>query len=153
MEMEKKRGYTMKIGKILAAAFAVSLFGAVFAGLTCGWMFNWVYKLEPVNVWKPMDGPPGMAFYLGGFLLNVVLAAVYAVLSKGIPGKNKLAKGLTFGLCVWAVGMLPGMFSTYSFMTVASGVVVYWTILGLVEMPIKGMIIAAILDHINRDSA
>jgi membrane protein insertase Oxa1/YidC/SpoIIIJ len=43
-----------------------------------------------------------------------------------------------------AVGMLPGMFSIYSFMTVAAGVVIYWTILGLVEMPIKGLIIAAI---------
>jgi membrane protein insertase Oxa1/YidC/SpoIIIJ len=40
--------------------------------------------------------------------------------------------------------MLPGMFSTYSFMTVATGVVIYWTLLGLVEMPIKGLIISAI---------
>jgi hypothetical protein len=134
----------MKIGKILIVALAVSLFGAIFAGLTCGWLFNWVYKLEPTNVWKPMGGPPGLAFQIGGFLLNIILVVVYALLRKGIPGKNKLSKGLVFGLCVWAVGILPGMFSTYSFMTVATGVVIYWTILGLVEMPIKGLIIAAI---------
>ncbi|TRZ93454.1 hypothetical protein D4R78_08505 [bacterium] len=134
----------MKKGKILIAALVASLVGAIFAGVTCGWLFNWVYKLEPTNVWKPMDGPPGLAFYIGSFLLNVVLAVVYALLRKGIPGKNKLTKGLIFGLCVWAIGMLPGMFSTYSFMTVATGVVIYWTILGLVEMPIKGLIIAAI---------
>lgn len=134
----------MKIGKILIAAVALSLFGMIFGGVTCGWLFNWVYKLEPVNVWKPMDGPPGLAFQIGGFLLNVVLVVVYALLRKGIPGKNKLTKGIVFGLCIWAVGMLPGMFSTYSFMTVATGVVIYWTILGLIEMPIKGLIIAAI---------
>jgi len=134
----------VKKGKILIAALVASLVGAIFAGVTCGWLFNWVYKLEPTNVWKPMDGPPGLAFYIGSFLLNVVLAVVYALLRKGIPGKNKLTKGLIFGLCVWAIGMLPGMFSTYSFMTVATGVVIYWTILGLVEMPIKGLIIAAI---------
>ena len=134
----------MKIGKILIAALTVSLFGAIFAGVTCGWLFNWVYKLEPTNVWKPMDGPPGLLFYIGSFLLNIILAVVYALLRKGISGKNKLTKGLIFGLCVWAVGMLPGMFSTYYFMTVATGVVIYWTILGLVEMPIKGLIIAAI---------
>jgi hypothetical protein len=134
----------MKIGKILIAALALSLFGAIFGGVTCGWLFNWVYKLEPTNVWKPMDGPPGLMFQIGGFLLNIVLAAVYALLQKGIPGKNKLTKGLVFGLCVWAVGMLPGMFSTYSFMTVATGAVIYWTILGLVEMPVKGLIIAVI---------
>jgi hypothetical protein len=134
----------MKIRKILIAALVASLFGAIFAGFTCGWLFNWVYKLEPTNVWKPMEGPPGLGFYIGGFLLTVVLAVVYALLRKGIPGKNKLTKGPIFGLCVWAVGMLPGMFSTYSFMTVATGVVIYWTLLGLVEMPIKGLIIAAI---------
>jgi hypothetical protein len=91
-----------------------------------------------------MAGPPGLAFQIGGLLLNMVLAVVYALLRKGIPGKNKLAKGIVFGLCVWAVGMLPGMFSTYFFMTVATGAVIYWTILGLIELPLKGLIIAVI---------
>jgi hypothetical protein len=49
-----------------------------------------------------------------------------------------------FGFCVWAVGMLPGMLSTYYFMTVAPGVVLYWTLIGLVEIPLKGLIIAFI---------
>jgi hypothetical protein len=134
----------MKIGKIFIAALGVSVFGAIFAALTCGWLFNWVYKLEPTNVWKPMAGPPGLAFHIGGLLLNMVLAVVYALLRKGVPGKNKLVKGLIFGLCVWAVGMLPGMFSTYFFMTVATGAVVYWTIIGLIELPLKGLIISSI---------
>ena len=134
----------MKIGKILIAALALSVFGMIFGALTCGWLFNWVYKLEPTNVWKPMAGPPGLAFQIGGLLLNMVLAVVYALLRKGIPGKNKLAKGILFGLCVWAVGMLTGMFSTYAFMTVATGVVIYWTLIGLVELPLKGLIISSI---------
>ncbi len=134
----------MKIGKILIAALALSVFGMVFGGLTCGWLFNWVYKLEPTNIWRPMDGPPGLGFIVAGFVLNIILTVVYALLQKGIPGKNKLAKGAIFGLCVWAVGMLPGMASTYAFMTVAAGVVIYWTLMGLVELPIKGLIIAAI---------
>lgn len=136
----------MKIGKILIAALTVSLFSAIFAGGTCGRLFNWVYKLEPTNVWKPMEGPPGLGFHIGGYLLNVVLAVVYVLLRKGIPGENKLAKGFVFGLCVWAVGILPGMFSTYAFMTVATGVIIYWTLIGLVEIPLKGVIIAAIYE-------
>lgn len=133
----------MKIGKILIAAVAALVFGAIFAGVTCGWLFNWVYKLEPTNVWKPMD-TPGLLFYIGSFLLDIILVVVYVSLNKGIPGRNKFLKGFIFGLCVWAVGVLPGMFCTYYFMTVATGVVIYWTILGLVEIPIKGLIIAAI---------
>jgi hypothetical protein len=134
----------MKTGKMLAAALAASLFNAIFSAVTCGWLFNWVYKLEPANVWKPMDSPPGPAFYMGVLLLNVVFVTVYALLRKGIPGKNRLTKGLVFGLCVWAVGMLPGLFTTYSFMSVSTGVIIYWTVLGLVETPLKGLIIAAI---------
>jgi hypothetical protein len=124
----------MKISKILVAALAVSLFGAIFAGVTCGGVFNWVYKLEPTNVWKPMVGPPGLNFYIGEFLFSVIFVVVYAL----------LRKGLVFGLCVWAVGILPGMFATYFFMTVATGVVIYWTVLGLVATPIKGLIVAVL---------
>jgi hypothetical protein len=134
----------MKMGKILIAALAVSVFGAIFAAVTCGGIFNWVYKLEPTNVWKPMDGPPGFVYYIGSLLFNIIIAFVYVLLRKGIPGKNKLAKGLIFGLCVWAVGVLPGMFATYYFMTVATGVVVYWALIGLVELLLKGLIISAI---------
>ncbi|HPS20391.1 MAG TPA: hypothetical protein PKY78_05325 [Candidatus Omnitrophota bacterium] len=134
----------MKIGKIIIAAIALSLFGMIAGGLTCGWLFNWVYKLEPINIWKPMQGPPGLMFNICAFLLNMALVIVYALFQKGIPGKNKLAKGLIFGSCIWAVGILPGMFTTYSFMTISTGVVIYWTILGLIEMPIKGLIISVI---------
>lgn len=136
----------MKIGKMLIAALAVWLFGAIFSAVTCGWLFNWVYKLEPTNVWRPMDGPPGLMFYIGSFLLNIILVVVYAILNKGIPGGNKIVKGLVFGLCVWAVSILPGMFATHAFMTVATGAVTYWILIGLVELPIKGMIIAAIYE-------
>jgi hypothetical protein len=91
-----------------------------------------------------MSGGPGAKFMIGSFILSVILAYVYALINKGIPGKNKVAKGIVFGLCVWAVGMLPGMFATRAFMTVNPTVVVYWTILGLIKSPLEGIIIAAI---------
>ena len=52
----------MKFGRILIAGVVVSIFNAVVSAVTCGGIFNWVYHLEPTNVWKPMDGPPGAAF-------------------------------------------------------------------------------------------
>lgn len=106
-------------------------------------IFNWVYKLEPVNVWKPMEAP-GALFYVGSIILNFVFVLVYAVLRKGIPAKNRFGKGLIFGLCVWAVGILPGMFSTYIFMTVDPTVIIYWLILYFIQEPLKGLIAAAI---------
>lgn len=134
----------MKIGKVLIAGVAITVFNAIVGAVTCGGIFSWVYKLEPTNVWKPMCGGPGAMFMLGSLVLSIILAFVYGLINKGIPGKNKLVKGLVFGLCVWAVGMLPGMFATYTFMTVATTVIIYWTILGLIKAPLEGMIIAAI---------
>jgi hypothetical protein len=89
----------MKIGKLLIAAIALSIFGIIFSAVTCGGVFNWVYKLEPTNVWKSMDAPPGLEYLAGGFILNIILAAVYALFRKGLPGRNSLVKGLVFGLC------------------------------------------------------
>jgi hypothetical protein len=116
----------------------------VVGGLTCGWLFKWVYDLEPTNVWKAMEGAPGVTFYIGALVLNILFVLVYALLAKGIPGKNKLLKGLLYGLCVWVVGVLPGMFATYMFMTVATTVVIYLTISALVFTPLKGLITVAI---------
>ena len=134
----------MKLVRILVASVAVTVFNVVVGGLTCGWLFNWVYKIEPTNVWKPMEAPPGVVFLAGSLALSLILVLVYVLLRKGIPGPNRLVKGLVFGLCVWAVGVLPGMLSTFTFMTVAATVLIYWTALLLVVLPLKGLIIAAI---------
>jgi len=133
----------MNYRRILIAGVAAAVFNIVIGALTCGWLFSWVYEIEPTNIWRAMDSPP-VVYYILAVVMNIVLAFVYALLAKGIPGKNKLIKGLVFGLCVWAVGNLPAMLSTYLFMTVAATVVVYWTILGLLALPLMGLIIAAI---------
>jgi hypothetical protein len=133
----------MKMGKSIIATVVITVCNAIIGAITCGGIFNWVYKLEPINVWKPMEAP-GVIYYIGTVLLNLLFVLVYATLYKGIPGKNKLVKGLVFGLCVWAVGILPGMFATYIFMTVAPTVLLYWTILALIQDPLRGLITAAI---------
>ncbi len=133
----------MKYWRIFIAGVVVAVFNVVVGMLTCGWLFSWVYEIEPTNIWRAIDSPP-VAYYPLVLIMNIVLAFVYALLAKGIPGKNRLIKGLVFGLCVWAVGNLPAMLSIYLFMTIAAAVVIYWTVLGLVTLPLMGLIIAAI---------
>jgi hypothetical protein len=133
-----------KVLRIIVAAVAITVFMVVVGGITCGCIFKGMYKIEPANVWKPMEGPPGAAFYIGSFVMNLIFVIVYALLCKGIPGKSLAIKGLIFGLCVWAVGELPGMFAMYLFMTVAPQVLVYWTVMGVITTPISGIIAAAI---------
>lgn len=136
----------MKKRKILLASALVTLFAIIFGILTCGTNFNWVYHLEPVNVWKPMTGAPQPLFFAAEFFLSMLFVIVYALFSNGIPGKNKYIKGLVYGLAVFSVGMLQGVFSTYFFMTVNHVVLVYWTIWGLIAIPLKGLITAAVYE-------
>lgn len=134
----------MNFKRLILAAIVVTLFNFIVGGLTCGCAFSWVYKLEPVNVWKPMENFPFIMVLASTFFIDLLFVLVYAIINKGVPGKNRYVKGLLYGLFVWMVGVVPGMISTYIFMTVSTTVVIYWTILGLIEIPLKGLIAAAI---------
>lgn len=134
----------MNIKKMILAILAVTIFNVLVGMVTCGGVFSWVYKLEPTNVWKPMQSISPLIMIVSMLIINTLFVTVYALINKGIPGKNRFVKGLLYGLLVVLVGLIPGMISTYLFMTVAKTVVIYWTIWGLVVSPLKGLITAAI---------
>lgn len=134
----------MNIKKIILAVVAVAVFNIIVGMLTCGGVFSWVYKLEPTNVWKPMQSISLPLMIAGIFIIDALFVWVYALINKGIPGQNRLVKGLLYGLLVFLVGLVPGMISTYLYMTVAKTVIVYWTIWGFVVNPLKGLITSAI---------
>jgi len=135
----------LKVKRVIAAGIAATIVSFIWGFLTCGWLFNWVYTLEPTNVWKPMEPLETWIAWMnvGGLILNIILAGVFAYIYKGIPG-TKIRKGLCFGLMVWLVATLPGMFSTYMMMTVNTTVVTYWIINALIEYLLLGVVIAAI---------
>lgn len=135
----------MKLGKVIIAGFTAAVLSIIIGMLTCGGAFSWVYQLEPTNVWKPMNEII-MPLYMGGMvLINIIFAFVYALLSRAIEG-SKIKKGAIFGLCVFAVGMIPGMFATYMFMTVAPTVIIYWLVWDVIVLPLKSVVIAAIYE-------
>lgn len=134
----------MKISKVLIATIVVSVFNFIVGALTCGGVFSWVYKVEPTNVWKPMTNAIFPYMIAEILIVNLLFVIVYALIQKGVPGKNKFTKGLIYGLLVWSVGMVPGMLTTALYMTVSKVVVLYWTIWGVIVTPLKGIIISAI---------
>lgn len=134
----------MNIKKLILAVLVVGIFNVLVGMVTCGGAFSWVYKLEPVNVWKPMTSVSFPLMIAGIFFVDLLFVWAYALIKNGVPGKNKYAKGLLYGLLVVLVGLIPGMVMTYTYMTVATTVVIYWTIWGLIVSPLKGLIAAAI---------
>lgn len=134
----------MKISKVLIATIVVSVFNFIVGALTCGGLFSWVYKVEPVNVWKPMTNAILPYMIAEILIVNLLFVVVYALIQKGVPGKNKFTKGLIYGLLVWLVGLVPGMLATAIYMTVSKVVILYWTVWGLIVSPLKGIIASAI---------
>lgn len=135
----------MKWGKIVLAAVAATVVNAIYGMLTCGWLFNWVYKLPPTEILRPETGYTGSfwaVFHVGGFIVYLILATIFVLIEKALPSKCRCCAGVAFGLIVWAVGVLPGMFYLYMFTVMAPGLLLYWVINGLVAMLITGLVIA-----------
>jgi len=129
--------------KKLLATLAVMVFKMVAGATLCGGIFNWVYQLAPTNVWRPMG--PSKRLFVGLFLASLLFVLVYKIVGKAFEGMGVVQKGLMYGVCIWAAGIVPGMIATYTFMTVNTAVVVYWTLSMLVLVPIQGVIVSLIL--------
>ena len=134
----------MKIGKLILAGLAGMVFYALFGWLTCGWLFGWIYELPPTIVWRDLQSMGG-GFWgvlnIGNLVLTMIFAIFYSIFGCVFKG-GKTRKGFLYGLSLWFIATLPGMFYTYMFMNVAGMVVIYWTIQALIQYPVVGMIVA-----------
>ena len=137
----------MRWGRVVISAILVTIFNALYGMVTCGWLFKWIYAIEPASIWKPESAYTGLFWakmYIGSLILWFFFAAVYGLIQQVVVVDCKHCKGALYGLIVWLVGMLPGMWMVYSFMTVADQVVIYWTISGLISLMVSGVIVASI---------
>jgi len=130
----------MRYGRIVLAALVATLIEAIYSWVTCGNLFKWVYELEPTMAWRTLESTT-WAFWLEVNLGNLVFSAIfvflYALLFSSIPGRYVL-KGIMWGLFVWLLGTVPGMFATGMFMNISQKIVIYWTIIGLVKYLLIG---------------
>ena len=136
----------MNVKKILISGAIIWFVNSLFGWLTCGWLFNWVYRVPP-NIWKDpttmMSAGNMMGMNLCGIISAMLFVLVYAVLYKGIPGKGA-KKGMTYGFLMWLVGAFSGVISMPFYMAIATTVVVYWIIQALIMGLINGAIVGTI---------
>ncbi len=144
----------MNVKRILISGAIIWFVNSLFGWLTCGWIFNWVYRLPP-NIWKDpitmMSVGNMIGMNLCGIIIAMIFAIVYAVLYKGIPGKGA-RKGMTYGLLMWLIGAFSGVMSMPFYMTIATTVVVYWIIQALIMSLINGAIVGTIYVEKRLDS-
>jgi hypothetical protein len=134
----------MKFSKIVLGSIIVWIVSTIYLWLTCGWLFKWVYEIEPTVAWKgAMGGNTVFASLLLGLIVAFLFSYVFSVLYKGIPGKG-INKGLAYGFLVWLVGGLSGVITMPLYMNIAVSVVIYWAISFLALKLINGAILGKV---------
>jgi len=89
------------------------------------------------NLFRANSDPLMLLFFAHPFLLALVLFWIWKKV-KNIFGNN----GLKFGFAYWIIAVIPGMFATYASMPYSFLMVLSWTISGLVQAIIAGLILS-----------
>lgn len=126
----------------LVAGFGMLAFGLI-------WMFllNLIFpslqaQYQNIEIFRPWSDPRMMIYFLYPFLTAVLLAWIWGHIKNSLPGGTLAKKGMNFGFAYWLVASIPGMFVTYTSFQVSSLMIIGWTVSGLIEAIIAGMIIA-----------
>lgn len=90
---------------------------------------------------RPFEDPLMMAFFLYPFLLAIILAWVWSKVKTLLKG-TAFKKGLKFGLSIFLVLTIPGMFVTYTCFPLSIITVLSWAVDGLISALVAGLIFA-----------
>jgi len=137
----------MTIKKVLITSVVIWIIGTVFAWITCGNLFQWVYQIEPTSLWKSpsemMSSTNMLGLGFAGLIIAIMFVSVYTFIYKGISGEG-VKRGMTYGFYVWLIGST-GMATLPFYMNIDTTVVIYWITQALVLNAINGAIVGAMI--------
>ena len=128
---------------------------------TLGAFADMKYYVDPANgaLWSklmmPGPAPPPAEFYLVSiiitFAIGLVYAYTYTITRHAFAGKRSFKAdkqwevGTKFGVFLFLIAVLPGMFSMYLLFAVPAGLVLSWTVQGLVSSVLTGIAFSKII--------
>lgn len=119
----------------------VSIFGGIVFGFMDGIIHANPAAQKLFEVYKPIakasiNVPLGVGIDL---VYGFVMAGVFLVLYKSLPGKTGAVKGLSYGLIMWFFRVAMYTLTQYMMFTVSPNVLLYTAGAGLIEMLILGL--------------
>lgn len=127
--------------------FIVSVFSGVVFGILDGLIHANPIAQELLLVFQPIarssvNIPVGVAIDL---IYGFILAGIFLILYRSIPGKTGWAKGLNYGLFVWFLRVVMYVITTWMMFDVPQTTLFYLLFTGLVEMLVIGLIYGVVL--------
>jgi len=139
--MAKKFNYK----KWFLVSILIWFVSSVWTFITCGWLFNGIYRIQPV-IWRSPEQISSFSSIIGSNLIGLVTAmiivSVFLLIKKQIP-YSKWRRGVVYGALLWLIGPFIFIAALPFFMTIAVEVIAYWLINYLVIYMILGAIIGA----------
>lgn len=110
------------------------------------WLLNLVLPIQgeysnPNGIFRPLNDPLMSLMFVYPFVIGMALSWLWAGVNKSMKG-GMIAKGLQFGFGYWLIATIPGMFITYSSFDVSWMMIATWTISGLIDAMIAGLVFA-----------
>jgi len=120
----------------------VSISGGILFGFLDGIINANSYARKLLEVYKPISKssiniPLGFAIDI---FYGFVMAGLFIILYKSLPGKTGLIKGLSFGLTIWFFRVVMHVFSQGMMFKIPASTLIYLLLAGLVEMLTIGLL-------------
>ncbi|MBU2639276.1 MAG: DUF1440 domain-containing protein [Nanoarchaeota archaeon] len=134
--------------RLVVSSIIILIVSALYTFLTCGWLFKWIYNIEP-KIWL---SPSSMTSVyniilsnLVGFLTILFFATIYALIYSKLPLKT-FRRGALYGFFIWLVGPFTGIISMPFYMTISWGVIIYWIFSRLIIYLIMGALLGQLYE-------
>jgi hypothetical protein len=125
----------------------VSVFGGLLLGLLDGLINANPYAQKLFEVYKPI-AKNSVNIILGfgiDILYGFVMAGLFILLYKSLPGQTAILKGLSFGLIVTFFGVVMHVFSQLVMYKVPANTLLYMFLTGLIEILIVSIFLSLTL--------
>jgi len=135
-------------GKVIWAGVLATIIGFVL-GFFLYSATNGVYEAYgDLPYAKPVTSIPAYLSIMlaGSVVLTVMFALVYALIRGGLPGRNAWQKGLSYGLILLVVNMLPMAFNTWMQIAQPTLLILVEALNRSISLMIQAVIIALVYD-------
>ncbi len=122
---------------LLVGAGSGILFGLMDGLINGNPLARRLYRVYEPIARKTLSIPAGVAIDL---VFGFIMAGVFLLLRKALPGESWALKGLSFGLMVWLFRVAMQAASQWMMFEIPAGTLFYTSVCGLAEMLILGLL-------------
>ena len=120
--------------------------GMLFIGFGLSFLLGFIFPViakeyHNPNLFRPWSDPLMSLYFVHPFVVGIILAFIWGKVKKLFTGTT-VSKGLLFGFSFWIAATFPGMFISYSSFPVSIMMIITWTLSGLAQELVAGVILA-----------